>query len=94
MAKVCEFVMGSHGDPSVGIFAFEERVTVIFHGSSMDSESEDTLKSIGELLAEIADGYCELRDEHDKVALEVAVREALDYEEWKKDHPGEVKEKG
>ncbi len=93
MAKVYEFVMGSHGDPSVGIFAFEERVTVIFHGDSLDSEPEDTLKSIRELLAEIADGYCELRDEHDKIALEVAVREALDYEEWKRDHPEETKGK-
>jgi len=90
MARVYEFVMGSEGDPSVGIQGFRENVTVIFHGPDDDSEPEDTIESICKLLGELADGWCVSRADWDKGCVKDAVADALGYEDWKRDHPGEA----
>jgi len=76
MARIYEFVMGSDGDPSVGIFGFREKVTIIFHsdGSVPTEDEEDYLLGC---LRELADGYCVPLREWEEAQTRDAINDAL-----------------
>lgn len=65
MSIILEFMMGSEGERSVGIFSHEEKVTVIFHDRDDNPDIEDDQKEIKKLLAELADGWCVTMKEYD-----------------------------
>jgi Zn ribbon nucleic-acid-binding protein len=78
MATVLRFMMGSEGDPSVGISGFENSVTIIFPDDRQHNyKDKDTIEFFTGVLADFADGWCVTQEEWDKARTKEKMIEAI-----------------